>query len=120
MVKKDTEQANICLATLGVSYVSADYYTFLIINSLLGDGMSSRLFQSIREEQSLAYDIGTYLNSYYETGSLVVGAGVDPSHTKETVSAIVAELVRLCNEPVPNDELERIKAYVRGGILLGL
>jgi predicted Zn-dependent peptidase len=120
MVKKDTEQANICLATLGVSYVSADYYPFLIINSLLGDGMSSRLFQSIREEQGLAYDIGTYLNSYYETGSLVVSAGVDPSRTKEVVSAIVTELARLCNEPVPKDELERIKAYVRGGILLGL
>lgn len=120
MVKKDTEQTNLCLATLGISYVSADYYPFLIINSLLGDGMSSRLFQSIREEQGLAYDIGTYLNSYYETGSLVVSAGVDPSHTKEVISAIVTELARLCNEPVPNDELERIKAYVRGGILLGL
>ncbi|HEY4033829.1 MAG TPA: pitrilysin family protein [Ktedonobacteraceae bacterium] len=120
MIKKDTEQANICLATLGISYVSADYYPFLLINSLLGDGMSSRLFQSIREEQGLAYDIGTYLNSYYETGSLVVSAGVDPSHTKEAISAIVTELARLCNESVPNDELERIKAYVRGGILLGL
>jgi len=120
MVKKDTEQANICLATLGISYASADYYPFLLINSLLGDGMSSRLFQSIREEQGLAYDIGSYFNSYYETGNLVVSAGVDPSHTKEAVSAIVTELVRLCNELVPNDELERIKAYVRGGILLGL
>jgi predicted Zn-dependent peptidase len=120
MIKKDTEQANICLATLGISYVSADYYPFLLINSLLGDGMSSRLFQSIREEQGLAYDIGTYLNSYYETGSLVVSAGVDPSHTKEAISAIVTELARLCDEPVPTDELERIKAYVRGGILLGL
>jgi predicted Zn-dependent peptidase len=120
MVKKDTEQANICLATLGISYASADYYPFLLINSLLGDGMSSRLFQSIREEQGLAYDIGSYFNSYYETGNLVVSAGVDPSHTKEVISAIVTELARLCNEPVPNDELERIKAYVRGGILLGL
>jgi len=82
--------------------------------------MSSRLFQSIREEQGLAYDIGSYFNSYYETGNLVVSAGVDPSRTKEAVSAIVTELARLCNEPVPNDELERIKAYVRGGILLGL
>src|SRR5690242_17773351 len=118
MVKKDTEQANICLATLGVSYISADYYPFLIINSLLGDGMSSRLFQSIREEQGLAYDIGTYLNSYYETGSLVVSAGVDPTHTQETISAILSELTRLCDEPVPQDELARIKAYVRGGFVL--
>jgi predicted Zn-dependent peptidase len=120
MIKKETEQTNLCLATLGISYASADYYPFLLINSLLGDGMSSRLFQSIREEQGLAYDIGSYFNSYYETGSLVVSAGVDPSHTKEAISAIVSELTRLCNELVPNDELERIKAYVCGGILLGL
>jgi predicted Zn-dependent peptidase len=92
----------------------------LLINALLGDGMSSRLFQSIREEQSLAYDIGSYFNSYYETGNLVVSAGVDPSHTEKTIKAIVAELQQLCDIPVPGDELERIKAYVRGGILLGL
>jgi predicted Zn-dependent peptidase len=120
MIKKETEQTNLCLATLGISYASADYYPFLLINSLLGDGMSSRLFQSIREEQGLAYDIGSYFNSYYETGNLVVSAGIDPSHTKEAISAIVSELARLCNELVPNDELERIKAYVCGGVLLGL
>ncbi len=120
MIKKDTEQVNIGLATLGISYTSADYYPFLLVNSLLGDGMSSRLFQSIREEQGLAYDIGSYFNSYYETGNLVVSAGVDPSRTRKAVSAIISELARLCDELVPNDELERIKAYVRGGVLLGL
>ncbi len=75
MIKKATEQTNICLATLGSAYTSPDYYPLLLINALLGDGMSSRLFQSLREEQGLAYDIGSYLNSYYETGNLVVSAG---------------------------------------------
>ena len=120
MIKKKTEQTNICLSTLGVNYASPDYYTFLLINALLGDGMSSRLFQTIREEQGLAYDIGSYFNSYYETGNFLVSAGVDPSHTQETISATVAELMHLYKEPVPDDELERIKAYVRGGFLLGL
>jgi predicted Zn-dependent peptidase len=120
MIKKDTEQTNICLATLGTAYASPDYYPLLLINGILGDGMSSRLFQTIREEQGLAYDIGSYFNSYYETGSLVVSAGVDPSHTQEAIQAIIAELERLCLETVPDDELTRIKAYVRGGILLGL
>ncbi len=120
MIKKATEQTNICLATLGTAYASPDYYPLLLINALLGDGMSSRLFQSIREEQGLAYDIGSYFNSYYETGSLVVSAGVDPSHTEEAIRAILVELRQLCTEPVPTEELERIKAYVRGGILLGL
>ncbi len=82
--------------------------------------MSSRLFQSIREEQGLAYDIGSYFNSYAETGNLVISAGVDPSHTQEAIRAIIAELKRLCDTPVPADELERMKAYVRGGVVLGL
>jgi predicted Zn-dependent peptidase len=120
IIQKTTEQANICLATAGASYTSADYYPLLLINGVLGDGMSSRLFQSIREEQGLAYDIGSYFNSYAETGNLVVSAGVDPSHTQEAISAIITELKRLCDTPVPADELERIKAYVRGGIVLGL
>ncbi len=120
VIKKATEQANICLATAGTSYTSDDYYPLWLINGILGDGMSSRLFQSIREEQGLAYDIGSYFNSYAETGNLVVSAGVDPSHTQETVRAILTELQRLCDTPVPVDELERIKAYVRGGMVLGL
>lgn len=120
MIQKETEQANICLATLGTSYTSPDYYPLMLINALLGDGMSSRLFQSIREEQGLAYDIGTYFNSYHETGNFVVSAGVDPSQVEETIQAIIDELTQLCKVPVPDEELNRTKAYVRGGILLGL
>ena len=120
MIKKGTEQTNICLATPGTAYAAPDYYPLLLINGLLGDGMSSRLFQSIREEQGLAYDIGSYFNTYYETGNLVVSAGVDPSNTTETIKAIVRELTLLMESEVPADELERIKAYVRGGVLLGL
>src|SRR6266480_7598504 len=120
MIRKETEQTNICLATLGTAYTSPDYYTILLINALLGDGMSSRLFQSIREEQGLAYDIGSYFNSYHETGSLVISAGVDPSQSEPAIQAIVHELNRLCETGVPADELQRIKAYVRGGVLLGL
>jgi predicted Zn-dependent peptidase len=120
MIKKETEQTNICLATLGIPYASPDYYSILLINAILGDGMSSRLFQTIREEQGLAYDIGTYFNSYYETGNLVVSAGVDPSQTESAIQAILGELNQLRETPVPTDELNRIKAYVKGNILLGL
>jgi predicted Zn-dependent peptidase len=120
MIKKETEQSNICLATLGAAYTSPDYYPILLINALLGDGMSSRLFQTLREEQGLAYDIGSYFNSYRETGSVVISAGVDPSQSEAAIQAIIGELNRLCETPVPADELNRIKAYVRGGIQLGL
>ena len=119
MIKK-IQQTNICLATMGASHASPDYYPILLINGILGDGMSSRLFQTIREEQGLAYDIGSYINTYYETGNLVVSAGVDPAQTDATVRAILSELTQLCTTPVPADELERIKAYIRGGVLLGM
>ncbi len=120
MIKKATEQTNISLVTLGVAYASPDYHSLVLINAILGEDMSSRLFQSIREEQGLAYDISSYLNSHHETGSLVVSAGMDPTHTKDVIQIIVAELSRLSQEPVPIEELERMKAYVRGGILLGV
>ena len=120
IIKKDTEQTNICLATLGASYTSAEYYPILLINAILGDGMSSRLFQTIREEQGLAYDIGSYFNSYAETGNLVISAGVDPSQVEPAIKAIIGELNQLREMLVPDDELRRIKAYVCGGMQLGL
>ncbi|HEX9130721.1 MAG TPA: pitrilysin family protein [Ktedonobacteraceae bacterium] len=120
LIEKETEQVNLCLGTLGIAYSSPDYYTLMLINAILGDGMSSRLFQTIREEQGLAYDIGSYFNSYAETGNFVVSAGVDPSQVEPAIQAIVCELTRICTIPVPVDELDRIKAYLRGGMLLGL
>src|SRR5229473_7901172 len=120
LIERETEQVNLCLGTLGVAYSSPDYYTLLLINAILGDGMSSRLFQTIREEQGLAYDIGSYFNSYAETGNFVVSAGVDPLQTEPAIQAIVGELKNLCEAEVPADELGRIKAYVRGSIVLGL
>jgi predicted Zn-dependent peptidase len=120
LIEKETEQVNLCLGTLGIAYLSPDYYTLMLINAILGDGMSSRLFQTIREEQGLAYDIGSYFNSYAETGNFVVSAGLDPSQVEAAVRAIVNELSSLCTTPVPTDELDRIKAYIKGGLLLGL
>jgi predicted Zn-dependent peptidase len=120
LVEKDTEQVNLCLGTLGIAYSSPDYYTLMLINAILGEAMSSRLFQSIREEQGLAYDIGSYVNSYADTGNFVVSAGVDPLQVEPAIRAIVSELTHLCTTPVPKDELDRIKAYIRGSMLLGL
>ena len=120
VIHKETEQTNICLGALGIAYTSPDYYAFMLANALLGEGMSSRLFQVIREEQGLAYDIGSYFNSYADTGNFVVSAGVDPAQIEPAIRAITGELTRICRHPVPADELERIKAYIRGSIILGL
>lgn len=118
VVVKEAEQANICLATQGVSHTDPDYYTLTIISSLLAEGMSSRLFQEIRERQGLAYDVNSYADNYHETGSLVIYAGVDPEKTADTISAICRELKRLSQEPVPAAELERTKEYTLGRMLL--
>src|SRR5579872_1533408 len=120
VISKETEQANVCLGTLGMAYTSPDYYAFMLTNAILGEGMSSRLFQTIREEQGLAYDIGSYFNSYAETGNFVVSAGVDPAQIEPAIRAIISELNRISQQPVPLDELNRIKAYIRGSIILGL
>jgi predicted Zn-dependent peptidase len=120
VINKATEQVNLCLGTLGMSYSSPDYYAFMLLNAILGDGMSSRLFQVIREEQGLAYDIGSYFNSYAETGNFIISAGIDASQTEAVVRAILQELERLCTTPVASDELARIKAYIRGSMLLGM
>jgi predicted Zn-dependent peptidase len=120
VIQKETEQANICLGTLGIAYTSPDYYAFMLANAILGEGMSSRLFQTIREEQGLAYDIGSYFNSYAETGNFVVSAGVDPAQIEPAIRAIIGELTRISQQLVPADELNRIKAYIRGSIILGL
>ncbi len=76
--------------------------------------------RTIREEQGLAYDIGSYFNSYAETGNFVVSGGIDPSQTEAAIRAIIAELTQLCNSLVLPDELSRIKAYIRGSMLLGM
>ena len=120
LIEKETEQVNLCIGTLGIAYSSPDYSTLMLINAILGDGMSSRLFQAIREEQGLAYDIGSYFNSYAETGNFVISAGVDPTQVEAAIRAIVNELSSLCITPVPADELDRIKSYMKGGLLLGL
>lgn len=120
IIDRPTEQINLCLGALGISYASPDYYAFMLANAILGDGMSSRLFQTIREEQGLAYDIGSYFNSYADTGNFVVSAGIDPKQTEAAIRAIIQELTRLSETLVASEELDRIKAYTRGSMLLGM
>jgi predicted Zn-dependent peptidase len=117
---KRTEQVNLCLAAPGISHGDPARYALAVLNGVLADGMSSRLFQEIRERQGLAYDVGSDIESYYETGALVIYAGVDPERTDATIRAILAELSRLREELVPQGELRRIKEYTKGRMVLRL
>ena len=116
--KRDTTQAQLCLGVPGLHRDHPEAWTLAVLNAVLGDGMSSRLFLSVREELGLAYDVSSGLIDYADAGALEVSAGVDPAGIREAIGAILAELVRLRDEPVPADELEKAKRYLAGGMEL--
>ncbi len=116
---KDTEQAHLCLAVRGLPLLHPDRYALDLLSVVLGEGMSSRLFQEIRETQGLAYDIHSYVSYFQDAGALVVSAGVDPRQLPRTIAAILQELGRL-REPVPEEELKKAREMTKGRILLRL
>jgi predicted Zn-dependent peptidase len=116
--KRHTAQAQLVVGVPGLHRDHPDAWTLAVLNAVLGDGMSSRLFLSVREARGLAYDIGSGLVDYADAGALVISAGVDPASLREALRAILDELVRLRDEPVPPDELDKAKRYLSGGLEL--
>jgi predicted Zn-dependent peptidase len=115
---RDAAQAHICLAVPAYRRDHPDSWTIGVLNGVLGEGMSSRLFLSVREELGLAYDVGSGITEYADSGSLGVYAGVDPDKLEPALGAILAELARLRDSEVPADELAKAKAYLSGGLEL--
>jgi predicted Zn-dependent peptidase len=116
--RRDTAQAQLVVGLPGLPRDHRDSWVLALLNAVLGDGMSSRLFLSVREERGLAYDIGSGLVDYSDAGALEVSAGVDPAGLKDALAAILAELDRLRQEPVPQDELDKARRYLAGGLEL--
>jgi predicted Zn-dependent peptidase len=116
--RRDTTQAQLCLGVPALERDHPDTWTLAILNTLLGDGMSSRLFLSIVDRDALAYDVGSGIVEYADAGALQVTAGVDPARVGRTLDAILVELRRLRDEAVPGDELAKAKAYLAGGLEL--
>lgn len=114
------EQGHLCLAAPGLSRSHPKRYALSVLNTILGEGMSSRLFLNIREERGLAYAVDSGLNLLQDTGDLVIYAGVAPERAKEALQAILDELERLRQEPVPAPELRKAKEYIKGRLVLGL
>ena len=119
-LNKKTEQAHICLGTRGISYLDEDRYALDLVNTILGEGMSSRLFLEIREKRGLAYDVHSFTSKHHDGGYFAVYAGVDPSKAEEAVKAIGAELEKMVEEPVPEAELTKAREYTKGRLKLGL
>jgi predicted Zn-dependent peptidase len=119
-LKKKTEQAHICLGTRAISYLDDDRYALDLINTILGEGMSSRLFLEIREKRGLAYDVHSFTSKHHDGGYFAVYAGVDPSKAEETIKAILGELHRIVTEEVAESELTKAREYTKGRLQLGL
>ena len=118
--KKSLEQVQICLGVPAPPITDNNRYAALILNTVLGGGMSSRLFQTIREEQGLAYSIYSDLSPYRDTGTLCVYAGTSAAKALKVVDLILAEFAKLKETSVSEEELTRAKDQVKGNILLGL
>ncbi len=121
MVRRQrTEQAHICLGVRAYSYLHTDRYAIDLLNTVLGEGMSSRLFLNIRERLGIAYDVHSFMQKHRDTGYIAVYLGVDPKKSVEAVNAVMLELRRLCDELVIPDELARAKEFTKGRLRLEL
>ena len=116
---RHTDQAHLCLAVEGVSAASPDRYTVDMLNAVLGEGMTSRLFMELRERRGLAYDVHSSSMHYRDCGALVVTSGVDTSNVNEAITAVIGEFEKL-GEDVPQQDLDRAVEFAVGRLDLRL
>jgi predicted Zn-dependent peptidase len=117
---KASDQAHVCLGVRSYPLEHPDRYVLQVLATVLGGGMSSRLFSEVRERRGLAYYVFGTNHSYVEAGSLYSQAGVDINRIDEAVTTIVEQFRRIAAEPVPEDELEKAKSFARGRFVLQL
>jgi predicted Zn-dependent peptidase len=119
-LSKPVEQVHFCLGTRGCSQLDEDRYALGILDTALGGGMSSRLFQEIREKRGLCYSIGTYTASYREGGLLAVYAGTSPENVEQVQDLSRRELAAVAREGLGPEELDRARNQIRASVLLSL
>jgi predicted Zn-dependent peptidase len=118
--RRRTEQAHICLGVRALDYLHPDRYALDLMNTVLGEGMSSRLFLNIRERLGLAYDVHSFTQKHRDTGLLGVYLGVDPKNAARAVRAVIAEMENLCDHELSDEELARAKEFTKGRLRLEL
>ena len=117
---KNVEQVHICLGFKGVPAASDAQFDMAILNNALGGGMSSRLFQRIREELGMAYSVFSYLSAYQTIGSLIVYVGTSQENAETVLNELKTELLRFANEGLTEEEFLSAKAQLRSGYVMGL
>jgi predicted Zn-dependent peptidase len=118
--EKVSDQAHLCLGVTGYEIGHPDRYVVELLRTVLGGGMSSRLFTEVRERRGLAYYVFAANQAYTDSGTLYSQAGVDLKRVDEAVTTILAELRKIAAEPVPADELEKARSYAKGRFVLSL
>ena len=118
--KKSLEQVQLCLGVPARPLADESRYTSLLLNTILGGGMSSRLFQTVREERGLAYSIYSDLTPYRDTGSLCVFAGTSSDKAQELIGLVMQQFHEMKQSPVTDEELRRAKDQLKGNLLLSL
>lgn len=117
--EKDHAEVHLLLGTEGIEQSSELRYCILLLNSIIGSGVSSRLFQKIREQRGLAYNVYSFVSSYFDTGLFGVYVGTSPQRYQEVIDVLVDELLGL-KESLKEDELSKAKLQLRGNLLLAL
>ena len=120
VVRRKTEQAHIVLGTNGLARTDPDRFAFGIVNGAVGGGMSSRLFQRIREERGLAYSVYSYHTMYTEAGVFAAYAGTTPAQAPDVIALMRAELEDVAAGGLTEEEFERAKGHVKGSLVLSL
>lgn len=118
--KKKTEQNHICLSFPGCSITDKNLYAMILLNNALGGGMSSRLFQEIREKRGLAYSVYSYHTSYADSGLFTIYAGTAPKQTKEVLDLTMEQMEELAVKGLLDEELHRGKEQLKGSLILSL
>lgn len=120
VVRRPTEQANVVIGTTGLTATDPRRYALSVLNAVLGGGMSSRLFQQVREKRGLAYSVYSFASGYSDSGYFGLYAGCTPAKTDQVISLMSAELERLAEHGLDDGELARGMGQLRGGLVLGL
>ncbi|MYI83067.1 MAG: insulinase family protein, partial [Chloroflexi bacterium] len=118
--EREIEQTNIRLAVQGPARRDPDRYALALLHTVLGRGMSSRLFQEVRERRGLAYSVASGVAQHKDIGSFIVSAGVSRDQQEEALQVIVGELQRAADEPVSDEELQRAKDFAAGTFRLSM
>ncbi len=117
---RDMEQTLLCLGTAGLSQNHPDRFALHLLNTILGGGMSSRLFQEVREKRGLAYSIYSYIISHGDCGALVIHAGTEHEQCRELIGIALGQMEQIKREPVPREELDAAREQIKGSLLMSL